>query len=54
MQPDEVEKTVKAWYGHIGRKGGSSRSEKKLAAAKKSMKKALEKRWPNQPKVEEK
>jgi hypothetical protein len=36
MQPDEIEKTVKAWYGHIGRKGGSSRSEKKRQAARES------------------
>jgi hypothetical protein len=40
MQPEEVEKTVKAWMGHIGRKGGSSRSEKKRQAVRDNAAKA--------------
>lgn len=50
MQPEEVEKTIKSWYSHLGRKGGSSRSDKKLKAAKEQLKKARLSRWPNQPK----
>jgi hypothetical protein len=39
--------------GTIGRKGGQSKSERKLAAVKENLKKAQARRWPGRPHVKD-
>ena len=39
---------VKKYLSKIGRKGGSSRSRKKVLAGKRNIKKAIAKRWPKE------
>jgi hypothetical protein len=47
----EIEKAVaaafKAHYAERGRRGGASRSPKKLAAIKQNLERARQKRWPH-------
>jgi hypothetical protein len=40
VKPEEVTKTVTDWYRHIGTKGGSSRSDAKIAAVRANAAKA--------------